>query len=58
MENTVFDIPVNLEVHPRGDNGEMEILPATGKSLLSSSVSILFIFNEFLFPKSVMIFHM
>ncbi|KFM66523.1 hypothetical protein X975_12913, partial [Stegodyphus mimosarum] len=30
-------IPVDLEVHPLGDNGEMEVLPSSTKNILSPS---------------------
>ncbi|XP_054711128.1 SKI2 subunit of superkiller complex protein-like [Uloborus diversus] len=37
MDFENFEIPKNLEVHPLGDNGEMEILPASEKNILSCS---------------------
>ena len=39
MENETIKIPYDLEVHPLGDNGEIDVLPASNKNLLSSSVS-------------------
>lgn len=40
MEDKVLKIPYDLQVHPLGDNGEIDILPVSKEKLLSSSVSM------------------